>query len=673
MPAPTFRPPAASVSLPLPVPASAPAPVPSDLRAPGTATAPFTSLRLLDRRRATLVAAPEPAVTLPAGPSGAYALSSRVLVVGARDGLWRSTDAGRSWQRTLPLAGELAGYPLGPAGTGVVAATTVFGPGTTTLHVSDDGLHWRNLHPLLVNDEPADLITDSVTLEGTGLHAVGFAYPDVRANPVMGRGLLRTQDGGRHWATVAGADDVTDVALVPGSTTLFAAAASGSASPGCDGHLLRSTDRGLNWTTVASSCTTQNLFSVDFVDSVHGFAAGGSPNHYGGSQLVLATVDGGRTWQQRFSTGVPGGGGDRYPDGFAEVRFSTPTDGLALSGACVGGGDGPCGGQLWRSTDGGRTWHDTGLLGVELTRSGGTAVLTGSPQTQAGLAVSVDGGRTWSRNNAASDVLVEQLSRTTRGLTAVTDTGVDLSTDGGHSWQTLSLPPRRSSGFDIVLDGSHGILTSHQFRLSWQPAPVASSVPVSGLPSDAEVEVGQAALAATDDRQGLAMAGRDLCRTEAFGSADAGRSWSSRGTLGIAVDGPIGYDNHLVAAVGECTPPTQINYAHTIAISPDDGHHWALTTLGPGYDLLAASVAGNSVWVIGADTRGNRVVLVSHDTGTTWTANELVNVTAANDDNGTVVALSADAALLTDGRSTLWRTTDDGATWRQERLILRAQ
>lgn len=609
-------------------------------------------------------------MTVPPRPSGVVVLSSGTLVVGAQDGLWRSTDSGRTWQRTLPLTGVLAAYPVGPAGSGVVAATTVIGSGRTTLHVSDDGLHWHDRSPLMTNGQPADLITESVTLEGTGPQAVGFAYPDVRDDPVMGRGLLRTRDGGRHWSAVTGAADVTDVALVPGSTTVFAAAASGSARPDCDGHLLRSTDRGAHWTTVVSSCTTQNLFSVDFVDALHGFATGGTPNHYGGSQLVLATTDGGVTWRQRFSTGPPGGGGDTYPDGFAEVRFGTPTDGLAVSGACVGGGDGPCGGQLWRSSDGGRTWQDTGGVGVELARSGRTAVLTGSPQTEAGLAVSLDGGSTWSRSTAPSDVLIGQLGRTARGLTAVTDTGVDLSTDDGRTWHTLSLPLKRSSLFDTVLDGTHGVLASHQFRLSWQPSPTAVPSPVSGLPSDAEVEVGQAALAPTDDGTGLAMVSRDVCRTQTFSSADAGRSWSLRGTLAISVDGPIGYDNHLAAVIGECTPPTEIDYARTIAVSRDGGRNWALTTLGPGYDLLASSVTGSSIWVLGADTHGNRLVLVSGDAGRTWTANELLGVTASGNETGTIVGLSADAALMTDGGYTLWRSTDEGVTWREERPAL---
>jgi photosystem II stability/assembly factor-like uncharacterized protein len=594
--------------------------------------------------------------------------------VGATDGLWRSTDAGRTWQRTLALSGDLAAYPIGAAGTGVVAATTVIGPGRTTLHVSDDGLHWRDVSPLMRTGGPADLFTDAVTLEGTEPDAVGFAYPAIREESDLGRGLLRTRDGGRHWATVDGTQDVTDVTKVPGTSVLFAAAASaasGSTPKKCNGHVIRSDDNGLHWLTVTSSCTEQNLFSVDFVDASHGFAAGGTPNHYGGSQLLLATEDGGRTWQQRFGTGEPGGGGDQYPDGFAQVRFKTLNDGLAVSGACVGGGDGPCGGSLWRTTNGGHSWLNTGVLGVELSSAGNTAVLTGSWKTEAGLAISRDGGATWSRTVAPTDLAIGQLSWTQAGLTAVTDDGVDLSTDGGRSWQTVPLPRKRSQSYDLAVVGRHGVVTSHMFRLSWQASISDASTAAQGLSRDVGFKLGQVAFGA-DDRYGLAVAGRDLCSTDVFATADGGRSWSSRGSLGITVDGPIGYDGELAAAIGECTSPADIDYFNTIALSHDGGHNWSLTKLGNGYNLIAASVSGNTVWVMGADTRGNRVVLVSRDRGGTWTANELVGVTVPNDQSGTVVALSTDEAVLTDGGSTLWRTTDDGATWHQERPALPA-
>ncbi|BEP16144.1 hypothetical protein acdb102_44550 [Acidothermaceae bacterium B102] len=594
-------------------------------------------------------------------------------MVGAGDGLWRSADAGRTWQRTLPLIGELAAYPIGAAGNGVVAATTVVGPGTTTLHVSEDGLHWHDVTPLMANGSPADLFSEAVLLESTAPDAIGFAYPGITDQPDMGRGLLRTEDGGRHWGTIAGTDDVTGLTQVPGSSTLFAAAASGSAPPTCDGHLIRSDDNGLRWSTVANSCTTQNLFSVDFLDALHGFAAGGTPNHYGGSQLLLATEDGGRTWQQRFSTGTPGGGGEQFPDGFAQVRFRTLTDGLALSGACVGGADGPCGGSLWRTTDGGHSWHDTGLLGVDLSAVGGTATLTGLGAVDAGLSVSTDGGATWSRTLAAADRTIWQLSRTQAGLTAVTNDGVDLSADGGHTWQSLSLPVKRSQDFDAAVAGSHGVVTSRGFHLAWQSTATSTSVAAQGIPTDSSVQIGHVALGADDDSGGLAVAGSqttDLCRTDVFGSRDGGRSWSTRGALEITVDGPIGYDGQLAAAIGDCTPTGAIDTTDMLAVSADGGRTWSLRRSKAGYDLLAASVSGNAVWVMGADAKGNRLVLVSRDAGLTWTANELVGVTAPLIESGTVVAVSADEALLSDGGSTLWRTTDSGATWRQERPSL---
>ena len=118
-------------------------------------------------------------------------------MVGAADGLWRSADAGKSWQRTLTIAGRLGTSAVGPAGSGVVAATTPVWTGKTTLHVSDDAVHWRDVTPLMASGGPADLSNDTVTLEGTGSDAVGFAYPDIRDQPPgAGRCCGRRTAGG---------------------------------------------------------------------------------------------------------------------------------------------------------------------------------------------------------------------------------------------------------------------------------------------------------------------------------------------------------------------------------------------------------------------------------------------------------------------------------------------
>jgi hypothetical protein len=120
--------------------------------------------------------------------------------------------------------------------------------------------------------------------------------------------------------------------------------------------------------------------------------------------------------------------------------------------------------------------------------------------------------------------------------------------------------------------------------------------------------------------------------------------------------------------VGQCANRSYL------AVSRDDGHTWTTREPGYGYDLIGSGVADRSVWLTGADTKGNRLVLVSQDKGATWTAHDLVGITAGSmsGDNGWPVPLSNRSALLWLGDGTLWTTADSGATWRQERPVLAA-
>ena len=169
-----------------------------------------------------------------------------------------------------------------------------------------------------------------------------------------------------------------------------------------------------------------------------------------------------------------------------------------------------------------------------------------------------------------------------------------------------------------------------------------------------------------DDRRAVAYAARSDCGTTVFASTDTGRTWSTVGSLPFAVGafgGPhSGYDHHLAAAVGQCANRSYY------AVSQDDGHTWMTHQLGYGYDLIGAGVADGSVWLTGADNHGNRLVMTSQDRGASWTVHDLIGIAATSTagDNGWPQPLTTRAALLWFGEGTIWRTTDAGATWRQE-------
>ena len=67
---------------------------------------------------------------------------------------------------------------------------------------------------------------------------------------------------------------------------------------GSDGLVLQTTNGGESWKVVASG-TDKSLGAVDFADGQSGLAVGWS--------TILATDDGGNTWERRS---IPGGVGD---------------------------------------------------------------------------------------------------------------------------------------------------------------------------------------------------------------------------------------------------------------------------------------------------------------------------------------------------------------------------
>ena len=84
------------------------------------------------------------------------------------------------------------------------------------------------------------------------------------------------------------------------------------------------------WIVTARPAPAHGLFSVQFLDSLHGWCAGGDSIYW--------TTDGGTTWlhgQQNFGV-------------IKDLSFSDTLDGWAIG----------FGGAIWRTTDGGRSWWE---------------------------------------------------------------------------------------------------------------------------------------------------------------------------------------------------------------------------------------------------------------------------------------------------------------------------
>lgn len=155
---------------------------------------------------------------------------------------------------------------------------------------------------------------------------------------------------------------------------------------------------------------------------VHAFGAGSATLYAAGPAIgVIASSDGGRTWEARTSDAG---------QAFFGRMLTGPDDGQHLVAADARSG-------ATESTDGGRTWHSIGgpPSAVWVSRTG-TILYVSSPQ---GAASSADGGKTWEELALpAGATLVEADPNDPAVLYAGIHDGqtvrVMVSRDGGARW-----------------------------------------------------------------------------------------------------------------------------------------------------------------------------------------------------------------------------------------------
>lgn len=414
--------------------------------------------------------------------------------------------------------------------------------------------------------------------------------------------LYETLDAGRSWT--AGATALPNLRRVSATTPL---AIAGGAVWVADGSGVCSGASAAG--PFACSATAQDFGSLTAVTGQAGVLvlANGSE--------VRRSVDGGATWTQ--------------PAGFVPRALATGDPTTAGRVFAVGSGA-----RVMQSVDGGVTWttngqdpacepsaladHAPGLLADP-----SAAARLYSRGTGTALCRSVDGGATWTAAAWPEAGLGEApfgspapgLAVTATGaLVAGTHAGVQRSTDGGATWSaTAGVGPRAigplAAGGSTAYAGTarRGVFASDDDGVTWRPAS-------GGLPA--------VPLRAID---ALLTPGRDLVyaysTTELVRSEDAGASWSARG------GDPAG---------GAVEP---------LAVDPVDGTLYAYAS-GPGSapGRLVASTDGGLTFA--TRTQGapfQRLPLDFH----------------VSRSRPRVLTLRAEVG----GR--LWRSTDDGQSWRQ--------
>jgi photosystem II stability/assembly factor-like uncharacterized protein len=166
------------------------------------------------------------------------------------------------------------------------------------LRSADGGASWTTIHPAVSPDVWSS--AERLAFSGHG-RAVAFPSAD-QASAFFAnhfpQGVLRSADDGRSWRVVRlphSGIAYGDASWAPGGQTVFVTGVSARKRSGCYDGLWRSTDAGATWQLLPASCGHGGV-AVQFLDSSHGFLAGGGDPKFSSGQFVLATNDGGLSW-----------------------------------------------------------------------------------------------------------------------------------------------------------------------------------------------------------------------------------------------------------------------------------------------------------------------------------------------------------------------------------------
>lgn len=352
---------------------------------------------------------------------------------GAGTWAWSGPGAAMQWVGNagpdLVAFGET--YPVAPS------VSTSSGGELTLVTSADGGVTWS---PAPVQAPPeAEAPWDELQF-GFLTSQVGFGVqdPDVTWDDQAGfAGVLRTGDGGRDWGLIplpGGAEATGGLAFSGSRVLLTVSTAKG------DG-IVASPDGGLSWSLVPGSVHSFELWSLSIADGEHGFAAGGGYEKYSPEpdRAVLATDDGGLSWQVRYESNDPA---NASTNGFARVDFQSPLVGAAAIGGCTGGENGPCDGDVYTTDDGGQTWKDSGQRALSLAAFGPTDLWAAAGMFGA-LERSSGGGRSWTASPgvpAESAGAALSLTGGAGALLLQSGSAFFLSTSDGQHWVPFNPP-----------------------------------------------------------------------------------------------------------------------------------------------------------------------------------------------------------------------------------------
>lgn len=288
-----------------------------------------------------------------------------VFYIGVNNGgVWKSNDYGRTWnpifdQMGTGSVGDIAVSESNPnvvyvgCGEGIQRPDLSVGDGV--YRSTDAGKTWKNVG-LKDGQQIGGIVIDPKNENRVFVAVLGHPY-----GPNTERGVYRSLDGGNTWERILYKDENTgavQVAIDPNDPqTIYADMWAGRQGPwengqwnGPESGLYKSTDGGTTWKHLTKGLPTpaQGLGRIGFgiapTNSKRLYATVDA-GRYGG---IYRSDDAGESWQLMSSDGRYWGRGSD----FAEVKVDPTNADIVYSANVV----------TWKSIDGGKTW--TGFRGA---------------------------------------------------------------------------------------------------------------------------------------------------------------------------------------------------------------------------------------------------------------------------------------------------------------------
>jgi photosystem II stability/assembly factor-like uncharacterized protein len=288
--------------------------------------------------------------------------------------------------------------------------------------------------------------------------------PDVYYFGSTGGGVWKTLDGGQTWKSVSDGffgGSIGAVAVAPSDPAVVYVGAGEETIRGNVSHgdgMWKSTDAGKTWKHIGledSRHISRIRVHPSNPDLVYVAAMG---HAFGPSEQrgVFRSRDGGKTWDRVLFVSRDAGAVDlTFDPSNPRILYASTWRFRRTPYSFESGGEG-C--ALWKSTDGGDTWHELsqnkgmpkgtlGIIGVSVSPSNPQNVYAMVEAKEGGVYRSRDGGETWTKTTSDSDLRQRAWYYTRiyadpkdEDTAYVLNVGFHKTKDGGKSWSRIRPP-----------------------------------------------------------------------------------------------------------------------------------------------------------------------------------------------------------------------------------------